>query len=431
MAHLGLDIIIVGAGLGGLAAAIGIAKAGHQVTILEQAEQLGEVGAGIQIPPSSSRVLDQWGLLEKVRLIATLPHNFHLRASDGRILSTQNIQPFIEDKYAYPYFQVHRAGYHHILLTEAIRLGVNIRLQSTVTRIHFEKPAITVKGDPDYDITPDLIIGADGLRSACREALLARPEPPRLTGDLAYRSLVKVSDMKSPILQDLIKKPCTNYWMGPNMHAMCYFIEKDQLCNIVLIIPDDLPEGVNVESASVEEMQRKFDNWDPQLTELLRQVGSTTKWRLQDSVKMEQWSHPSHKFVLLGDACHATLPYLAQGAAQAIEDGAVLGALFSKVAPSEAGFHMRDILRLYEELRKDRTARVVQKSADFRVVFHLENGPLQKERDRILLNERPAQGFPFLFADPSIQEFLFGYDFAREVDNAWGEHVQTPVSSLL
>ncbi|KAJ5564937.1 FAD binding domain containing protein [Penicillium frequentans] len=426
-----LDIIIVGAGLGGLAAAIGISKAGHRVTILEQTEQLGEVGAGIQIPPSSSRVLDQWGLLEKVRTIATLPHDFHLRTSDGTIMSTQNIQPFIEKKYGYPYFQVHRAGYHRILLDEAIRLGVNIKLQSTVIRINFQKPAVTVRGDPDYEITPDLIIGADGLRSSCREALLARPDPPRLTGDLAYRSLVKVSDMTSPLLQKLIRKPCTNYWMGPNMHAMCYFIEKNQLCNIVLIIPDDLPEGVNVESASVEEMQRKFDNWDPHLTELLRQVGSTTKWRLQDSVKMEQWSHPAYKFVLLGDACHATLPYLAQGAAQAIEDGAVLGALFSKVTPSTARLHLPDILKLYEHLRKDRTAQVVQKSADFRVIFHMEDGPLQKERDRILLHEKPAQGFPFLFADPSIQEFLFGYDFAREVDVAWGEYERSPVLSLL
>lgn len=111
----------------------------------------------------------------------------------------------------------------------------------------------------------------------------------------------------------------------------------------------------------------------------------------------------------------------AQGAAQAIEDGAVLGALFSKATRSIARLHMQDILRIYEQLRKDRTARVVQKSADFRVIFHMEDGPLQKERDRILLHEKPAHGFPFLFADPSIQDFLFGYDFAREVDVAWGK----------
>lgn len=255
-------------------------------------------------------MLDGWGLLEKVRAIATLPHDFILRSRDGQILSSQNIRPFIEDKYGYPYFQVHRAGYHRILTAEAIRLGVKIQLQATVVRIDFEKPAVIVKGEQDYEVTADLIIGADGLRSTCREALLGRSDPPKLTGDLAYRCLVKVSDMKSPRLQELAKRPCTNYWMGPNLHAMCYFIENDQICNIVLVTPDDLPDDTNVASADVDEMQNKFNGWDPTLTELLSLVCDTSKWRLQDSVKMERWSHPAQKFVLLGDACHATLPYL-------------------------------------------------------------------------------------------------------------------------
>ncbi|KAJ5832495.1 FAD binding domain containing protein [Penicillium riverlandense] len=426
-----LHVAIIGAGLGGLAAAIGISRTGHKVTILEQAEELGEVGAGIQIPPSSSRVLDEWGLLEKVRSVATLPHDFHLRSRGGRILSTQNIRPSLEERYGYPYFQVHRAGYHRILTNEAIRLGVDLKLQASVLDIDFKKPSVMVKGDPDYEFTADLIIGADGLRSRCRESLLGRADPPRLTGDLAYRSMVKVSDMQSPRLKDLVKKPCTNYWMGPNLHAMCYFIENDQICNIVLIIPDDLPEGVNVASADVEEMRESFRGFDPTLVELLEHVDNTLKWRLQDSVKMERWSHPDYKFVLLGDACHATLPYLAQGAAQAIEDGAVIGALFSKLPRSNFRRLVPDILKIYEHLRKERTAKVVQKSADFRVVFHMEDGPGQEERDRILLHEQPGKDFPFLFADPELQEFLFGYDVMKEVDHAWGRYQGPTVSCSL
>lgn len=110
----------------------------------------------------------------------------------------------------------------------------------------------------------------------------------------------------------------------------------------------------------------------------------------------------------------------AQGAAQAIEDGAVLGHLFAKVPTRETRRSIPDILKIYERLRKERTAKVVRKSADFRVVFHMEDGPLQEERDRVLLEETPVEGFPFLFADPSIQHFLFDYDVAREVDEAWG-----------
>lgn len=261
-------------------------------------------------------MLDQWGLLGQIRAIATLPHDFHLRSRDGRILSTQNIRPLLEEKYGYPYFQVHRAGYHRILAREAHRLGVTIKLSANVVGIDFTKPSVSIKGDhenPDYEFPADLIIGADGLRSRCRESLLDRPDPPRLTGDLAYRATVKVSDIKklgSPHLKALIQKPCTNYWMGPNLHAMCYFIEKDQICNLVLIVPDHLPEGVNVAAGDVKEMRRSFGGWDPALTELLGLVDSVLKWRLQDSVMLERWTHPGYKFVLLGDSCHATLPYL-------------------------------------------------------------------------------------------------------------------------
>lgn len=269
-----------------------------------------QVGAGIQIPPSSSRVLKDWGLLDRVRRFATLPNDFHLRSRDGKILSTQNIRPSLEDKYGYPYLQVHRARYHQIMTDEATRLGVKITLGAEVTHINFETPSITLRSQPNSELVFDLIIGADGLRSRCREALLGRSDPPRLTGDLAYRSTVPVANLSSTLLRRLVEKPCTNYWMGQNRHAMSYLIENDQVINIVLIIPDNLPEGVNVAAAEVDEMQRNFEGWDPTLTELLQQVQSTCKWRLQDSVEMERWSHPAFKFTLLGDACHATLPYL-------------------------------------------------------------------------------------------------------------------------
>lgn len=121
----------------------------------------------------------------------------------------------------------------------------------------------------------------------------------------------------------------------------------------------------------------------------------------------------------------------AQGAAQAIEDGAVISALFSKLPRSNFRRSVPDILKIYEHLRKERTAKVVQKSADFRVVFHLEDGPQQEERDRILLNEKPCKDFPFLFADPELQEFLFGYDVMKEVDHAWGKYQDAPVSCSL
>lgn len=224
-------------------------------------------------------------------------------------MSVQNVRPYTRDRYGAPYLHIHRADYHKKLVAEAKRLGIYIRLDSPVTSIDFETPAIDIKGHQSLKV--DVIIGADGLKSVCREALLGRPDPPHLTGDLAYRIIVKAKDMmKHPMLNELVQQRSINYWMGPNAHAVCYFLQGGELCNIVLICPDDLPESVHIAKADVQEMKTFFEDWDPRLKSLLELVQDTYKWRLQNSEEMATWSHPSGKFTLLGDACHATLPYL-------------------------------------------------------------------------------------------------------------------------
>ncbi|KAI9815138.1 MAG: hypothetical protein M1827_002981 [Pycnora praestabilis] len=412
-------IAIVGAGLGGLAAAIGIAKAGHKVTILEQAPQLGEIGAGIQIPPNSSRILKRWGLLEKIESYSVRPRDFILRSyRDGKVLSKQNMVPFAEEVYGVPYLHIHRADYHKTLVEAAEEAGVVMRLGSTVTKIDFEKPSVHLKDAGEFNA--DIILGADGLKSICREALVGHPDPPHFTGDLAYRIIVKAEDMKKHAdLVDLAEKPAINYWMGPDGHAVCYLLKGGGLYNIVLICPDNLPEMVNTAKADLQEMRDFFDKWDPRLKTLLSIVQETSKWRLQNSEEMHSWSHPSGKFALLGDACHATLPYLAQGAAQAVEDGAILGALFLKI---EKKTQLQDLLVIYESLRKSRTTRVVKGSTALRDIFHMHDGDRQRERDRQLLEEEPFEGFPNRWKDPVFQKWLFGYDAQREVEEAWARY---------
>ena len=208
-----------------------------------------------------------------------------------------------------PYLHIHRADYHKILVDEAIKWGVKMQLGSTVTKVDFEKPSVHVLDKPE--VHADLILGADGLKSICRESLLGQPDHPHLTGDLAYRIIVKAADMKKhPELRDLAEKPAINYWMGPDAHAVCYLLQGGGLYNIVLICPDNLPEMINTAKADVQEMRDFFDKWDPKLKAILSLVQETSKWRLQNSKEMDTWCHPSGKFALLGDACHATLPYL-------------------------------------------------------------------------------------------------------------------------
>jgi salicylate hydroxylase len=141
--------------------------------------------------------------------------------------------------------------------------------------------------------------------------MLGRKDPPHFTGDLAYRITVKASDMRMhPGLVELAENPAINMWMGPQAHAVCYLLKGGDLYNIVLVCPDNLPEFINTAKADLQEMRDFFANWDPKLRALLDMVQETSKWRLQSSQEMYTWCHEGGKFALLGDACHATLPYM-------------------------------------------------------------------------------------------------------------------------
>lgn len=217
--------------------------------------------------------------------------------------------PFAQDCYGVPYLHIHRADYHKILVDEAKRLGVELFLGSNVTSVDFEKPSIKFVNGVEFHA--DVVLGADGLKSVCRGALLGRPDPPCFTGDLAYRIIIKAEDMKKhPNLRELAEKPAINYWLGPRAHVVCYLLKGGGLYNVVLICPDNLPSLVNTAKADLAEMREFFKDWDPTLKALLGLVQESSKWRLQNSREMKSWRHPSGKFALLGDACHATLPYL-------------------------------------------------------------------------------------------------------------------------
>ncbi|KAF8245522.1 FAD/NAD(P)-binding domain-containing protein [Wilcoxina mikolae CBS 423.85] len=406
-----LDIIIVGAGLGGLSAAIAARLAGHSVRLVEQAHHLGEVGAGIQVPPNASRILGRWGLADAFNQVSVSPHALRLRSySDGKILSEQPFIPMVQDTYGAPYCNVHRADYHNLLVDKCRSLDVTVLLDSHVHTADLSAPSITLLNGTT--LTSDLIIGADGLKSKLRALLLNRPSPPYLTGDLAYRILISASLMREdPDLAELATTPMFNIWMGPRAHAVCYLLKGAQVYNIVLCCPDNLPEDVNIAPAAPGELESFFASWDPRLQKLLALSHDVSKWRLQNSRQLETWVHDSGKFTLLGDSCHATLPYLAQGAAMAIEDGAVLGGLLGKLQRKE---QLGDILKIYESLRKARTERVVEGSTHQQDVFHLEDGEKQRERDEVLLKDEVKPGFPNKWRDDEFRDWLFGYDAFEE-----------------
>jgi len=193
-----------------------------------------QVGAGIQIPPNSSRLLKRWGVeLEKY---CVNPIGFFLRGyKTGSVLSEVNLVPDGVSKYGSPYWHAHRADFHRALLERAFQLGVQVHIDSRVIDVDFNyPPKVTVARGDVY--TAELVIGCDGIKSVCREALQGRVDPPRATGDMAYRIVVPAEAMKRhEELRELLEDPAINFWIGPDGHAVCYPLRDGSLYNIVLL----------------------------------------------------------------------------------------------------------------------------------------------------------------------------------------------------
>ena len=212
-AALSLNIIIVGAGLGGMATAIALARKGHQATVLEQATQLGEVGAGIQIPPNSSRLLLRWGLGPFLRDRTIEPEGIYFRRwEDGQIIGRTSLIPDFRQKFDAPYYVVHRAHFHDALYKVALQLGVVVKTDHKVVDYDPETPTVTLANGAI--LRADFVVAADGVRSIAREKVLTFADKPALrTGFAAYRATVDVERMKEdPNISWLLEKPGLNIW---------------------------------------------------------------------------------------------------------------------------------------------------------------------------------------------------------------------------
>ncbi|WLF78308.1 hypothetical protein PVL30_002042 [Lodderomyces elongisporus] len=418
---LELTFVIVGAGLGGVAASISLRLAGHKVLLLEAATQLGEVGAGIQIPPPSTKILEAMGCLDAVERVSIHPRDILIhRYDNGEVISKQNLVPHVKDKYDGMYLHIHRADYHKCLVDRALELGVEVHLNCRVDKIDFENNSVTTINGKTFK--GDVIVGYDGVKSKTRQQLTGEPGGAYDTGDLAYRALVPVEEMKKiPELEKYWSRPDIHFWWGPTLHIVMYFLQGGKVCNVVGLCPDTLPNDVLRQEANHQELIEVCKDWDQDLHRIFNLIDDVGKWRLQDSRELAHWVHGSANVIILGDASHSTLPYLASGASQAVEDAAVLGGLFSHI---ESRDQIHQILEMTESLRKWRSSQVVRGSAHCRTIYHLEDGEKQQIRDSKLKGKKPELGCPNRFADPVFQDFLWGYDAFEEIERAWAEFEQ-------
>ncbi|KAI1073879.1 FAD/NAD(P)-binding domain-containing protein [Whalleya microplaca] len=417
-----LDVIVIGAGISGLAAALEIAISGHDVTVLEAAGGIHEVGNGIQVTPNCARILQRWGLSDEFWASAAEPSYLALHRYSGSLLVLEkDFNKKLRSKYGAPLVDLHRVDLQNALYTRARELGIQFRFGMRIIDMNFDTGILVSQSG--VRAWGDLIVSADGLWSQCRGKLLSSdPEDaPKPTGDLAYRLVFTLDQIQDPDLRELVNKPSCHLWLGPMSHAVGYSLRSGTMYNIVLLVPDDMPSGTSKQLGSIEEMKALFKGWDPILNKFLDIVETVNKWKLMHRREMPKWINESNrgKFVFVGDSCHPMLPYLAQGANSAVEDGTVLGRLLGHI---QSKAQIGKALKMYEKLRKPRGDAIVKETFQQREFFHMIDGPEQQKRDEIFLSQLGKEitevPFPLRWLCPQVQPWLFGYDAYTEVDLA-------------
>ncbi|MFL2781731.1 MAG: FAD-dependent monooxygenase [Rhodospirillales bacterium] len=361
---MGRKILIAGAGLGGLSAAGCLLKAGFDVEIYEHAPSLGEVGAGIQMSANAMHVLNYLGIGEKISAQSVRPEAYVFRLHNtGEIIDRFNLSDEHLALHKAPYNQAHRADLHGLLTDMVLGLKPNsIHLNKTVKYFDESERDVSLFFEDGTKVIGDVLIGADGIKSVVRDQISGKV-PATYTGDSAWRITVPKEVLPKNFMEQVM-----SVWMGPGKHAVTYWIKRGTLLNFVGSVETPVASDESwTAKFPWEEMKSNFKGWhsDIQTVIDLADRNECFRWALYSRPVVKNWS--TSRATILGDAAHATLPYLAQGAAMAIEDGAILARCLSDVS------EISKALNLYERNRYDRTKRVVETSNANRKLFHLDN----------------------------------------------------------
>lgn len=254
--------------------------------------------------------MEELGLLQTVKRASTQPSKLSIRTYRQEKLHEQDLNPAIEQKFQYPHLLIHRATLIQILHAEAQRQGALIVFGACVRKVILGEPKVELVNDRQYDA--DLILGADGEHSVCRESLIGRRDPPRSSGDMVFRLSIPFSKIRlQPSLVSFIEAPSVHAWYGPNSHAVCYPLSKEEIFNVVLTFPE-APDAVTIgpQLADLDVIRHRCKDWDPEFQHLLRLADKAIKWTLLQTEELQTWVHSSGRLALLGDSAHATLPYL-------------------------------------------------------------------------------------------------------------------------
>jgi salicylate hydroxylase len=354
------SVAIVGAGIGGLAAALAFVRRGIDVDVYEQASELRELGAGVQISANGTRVLYALGLKEALEKVQVLPAGKAIRLwNTGQSWKLFDLGMESVERYGFPYITLHRGDLHGVLVQalERAKPGA-IHLDRQCVGLSQSSDHVELRFADDATVTAKLVVGADGVHSAVRANLFGAAKP-QFCGIVAWRGVVPMERVPPSISRTI----GTN-WIGPGRHVVHYPLRAGSLLNFVGVTEraDWAVEGWNVRGTT-EEALNDFPGWHADVHALIRNIGVPYKWALALRPTMDAWS--MGRCTLMGDACHPMVPFLAQGAVMALEDAFVLARCLEKY-PTD---HQTAFAR-YEAARRARANKVVNGSADMIARFH-------------------------------------------------------------
>ncbi len=343
-------VAIVGAGIGGLTAALAMLRRGLEVQVFEQAPALGEVGAGLQISANGTRVLFDLGLERAVMAAACVPEDKVIRLwNTGQSWKAFDVGPISVQLYGFPYITIHRHDLHRAL-ADAVRAIKSdaITLSARCTGFDQDERGCVLRFEDGSEARADLVVGADGVHSTIRQGLFGA-DHAAFTGVVAWRGVIPAER-----LEPRLRASVAANWIGPGGHAVHYPLRRGELFNYVSVVERDdwRVESWSVQG-SVEECLADYPGWHPDIHTLISAIERPYKWALLGREPMDRWS--LGRVTLLGDACHPALPFMAQGAVMAIEDGLVLARCIEAHGPDHA-----TALASYERARIERTTRVVR-----------------------------------------------------------------------
>ncbi|HUF85774.1 MAG TPA: FAD-dependent monooxygenase [Thermohalobaculum sp.] len=398
--------VIAGGGIAGTAAALALAREGWAVTVCEAAPGFAEVGAGLQMSPNAAKVLRWLGVLDAVAARAFRPEAAELRdGASGALIYRAALGAQAEARWGAPYLHVHRADLLEVLVDAAQAAGARLRTGARVASyvLRSEGPAVKLEpgatrrpvepGETRETLAADLVIGADGLHSALR-AQLNGPEEPVFAGQVAWRGTIPAGRLPAGLVA-----PNATVWAGPGRHLVTYWLRGGALVNFVAVesCPEWTAEGWSA-PGDPERLRRGFAGWHSQVTGLLEHVEETFLWGLFTRPAQVRWV--DGPVVLIGDAAHPMLPFLAQGAAMALEDAAVL----VRALQAEAG--AAEAAAAFEERRWHRVTRVQERSIASGRLYHEAPGPVGAARRGLV--RAVSRLMPGLAA--GRLDRLYGYD---------------------